>query len=937
MLTARSREAGLFAVTLFLALSFFSCKNNPTGGLLRDIENHNIQPSGVAINYPLTGTVFPPEIPAPLFTWRSDSEKQEQWHVSISLQSGEVVYDTTTESPLWRPDAATWSSLKHMSGNDSVFFSVIGRHRNFAGKKFSAGRISFTFSEDSVGAPIFYRAVPLPFSYAVQNVHEIEWYSASIEGGEPHKILDNIPVCANCHSFSQSGDIAMDVDYANDKGSYIIAPIKDTVRLTFDKVITWSDYMREDGGSTYGLLSQVSPDGRFVLSTVKDRSVFVPVDNLEYSQLFFPIKGIIAYYDRETKQFSELPGAADKQYVQSNPNWSPDIREIIFTRANRYKSAKIDRSESVLLKLEDAEEFISGKKDFKFDLYRIQFNGGNGGKAEPVAGASNNGKSNYFARFSPDGKWVVFCQASNFMLLQPDSKLYIMPAQGGAPRLMNCNTEKMNSWHSWSPNSRWLVFSSKKRGPYTQLYLTHIDENGNDSPPVFLENMAFEKKAINIPEFFTAKDRAMVKMVDEFSQNALYFNRLASSDIQNKKYKDAIQNIDRAIETDSTFYDAYKNRLFVNLVLGQARSKDDLRVRKTAEQLIEKLIRDHPEDLSLHIRRGELRILMGDDKGALRDGLYVLQQNENNYAGAELITSVYQKMGLDSEAIPYFKKMLELQPDQTHVTYKLALAYSNINQPDSALDLLNSIIDRYPNLAVYYMARAGIYMKKRDVSAAKADYEMAIEAEPENYNCYRERALFYNAISKPDLSLADMQKAIDLLTEEIIENPQDASLLVTHAEMVDRTGNIEAGLREYNNYLNKWPPHYTILKNKAQRLVSLKQWQKAIDTYSLIVANFPEDIKIFFDRSLAYQQLGDLQSAMNDLDNAISLDPKEFAYYYFRSRLKHQMGDRAGYINDLQISGALLEEESSNRKLERTEQDLLSSIKKELGGIREND
>ena len=50
-------------------------------------------------------------------------------------------------------------------------------------------------------------------------------------------------------------------------------------------------------------LSQISPDGKFVLSTVKDRSVFVAVDNLDYSQLFFPIKGILAVYDRDTKKY----------------------------------------------------------------------------------------------------------------------------------------------------------------------------------------------------------------------------------------------------------------------------------------------------------------------------------------------------------------------------------------------------------------------------------------------------------------------------------------------------------------------------------------------------------------------------------------------------------------------------------------------------------
>src|ERR1017187_6838874 len=87
------------------------------------------------------------------------------------------------------------------------------------------------------------------------------------------------------------------------------------------------------------------------------------------------------------------------------------------------------------------------------------------------------------------------------MLLQPDSALYIIPAEGGEARRLKCNTARMNSWHSWSPNSRWLVFSSKANSPYTQLFLTHIDEQGESSPPVVLANFTAPDRAANIPEF----------------------------------------------------------------------------------------------------------------------------------------------------------------------------------------------------------------------------------------------------------------------------------------------------------------------------------------------------------------------------------------------------------------------------------------------------
>jgi len=66
---------------------------------------------------------------------------------------------------------------------------------------------------------------------------------------------------------------------------------------------------------------------------------------------------------------------------------------------------------------------------------------------------------------------------------------------------MRANTRLMNSWHSWSPNGRWLVFSSKARSPYTQMYLTHIDADGNDSPAILIDNATAANRAVNIPEF----------------------------------------------------------------------------------------------------------------------------------------------------------------------------------------------------------------------------------------------------------------------------------------------------------------------------------------------------------------------------------------------------------------------------------------------------
>ena len=504
----------------------------------------------LTISYPLDGTLFPPEIPAPRFRWVDDGTGSDAWVVTIRLPEGQERISFGCRTPEWRPSQDEWETVKASSREQPATVTVIGLNRKAPGEILSAASITLSTSTDEVGAPIFYREVDLPFADAVADpASHICWRFGPVSSQEqPPVVLDNLPVCGNCHSFSRDGStLGMDVDYANDKGSYAICPVKEEIALDRENIITWSDYLREDGEPTFGLLSQISPDGRYVVSTVKDRSVFVATEDLEYSQLFFPIQGILVVYDRRTKRYQALPGADDRQLVQSNPTWSPDGKHIVFARSNVYHLKNVSRKGSVLLSPEDCAEFIRGEKTFRFDLYRIPFNGGRGGRAEPLVGASNNGMSNYFPKYSPDGKWIVFCRADSFMLLQPDSQLYIIPSQGGEARRLRSNTERMNSWHSWSPNGRWLVFSSKAHSPYTQLFLTHVDAQGRTTPPVELDRFTTSTTAANIPEFVNTEATAITRIrasfldVEHYSRSGNYALQYSDFDAAEQAYRKALE------------------------------------------------------------------------------------------------------------------------------------------------------------------------------------------------------------------------------------------------------------------------------------------------------------------------------------------------------------------------------------------------------------
>jgi Tfp pilus assembly protein PilF len=107
----------------------------------------------------------------------------------------------------------------------------------------------------------------------------------------------------------------------------------------------------------------------------------------------------------------------------------------------------------------------------------------------------------------------------------------------------------MNSWHSFSSNGRWLVFSSKAYTPYTQLFLTHIDAEGNSTPPVVLERFTASDRAANIPEFVPVDPETIAKIQERFL-DAYSFLRAGMANERTGNYAGAVRLYRRGLEIE---------------------------------------------------------------------------------------------------------------------------------------------------------------------------------------------------------------------------------------------------------------------------------------------------------------------------------------------------------------------------------------------------
>ncbi len=163
-------------------------------------------------------------------------------------------------------------------------------------------------------------------------------------------------------------------------------------------------------------------------------------------------------------------------------------------------------------------------KSLKYNICRVSFDAGKGTidtKADTLWNAQKMGGSACHLKTSPDGKYLLYTVADygTFPIWHREADLQLMNLKTGEiDHLLKVNGPNSDSYHSWSSNSRWFVFASKRDdGIYGKPYFCYIDSTGKTFKPFVLpqrDPSIYDNtlKSFNIPELsngptpFDAKD-----------------------------------------------------------------------------------------------------------------------------------------------------------------------------------------------------------------------------------------------------------------------------------------------------------------------------------------------------------------------------------------------------------------------------------------------
>lgn len=383
-------------------------------------------------------------------------------------------------------DMDEWHDLLEVSKGKDLQYELYVRN----GNDWKRYRYSNKVAQEDIDPYFSYRLIePSYVQYAAitLNQRDLTSFREEVIFNNAAPCDDRRGQCMNCHvPRNNYKDKASQFHVRNTNGG--------TVIMTGDSVVKIN--LKTDGTISAGVYPAWHPALDLIAYSTNDTHQTFPDFGIQKIEVYDRSSDLILY-DIKKNEVSNI--AADPALMETFPAWSPDGGKLYYSVA-RYPEGVVPETVE--------ENFDSIRYDIvcrSFDAKTRRFS-----EPDTVVYASEKGESALLPRISPDGCYLLYCKApfGTFHIWHKESDLWMKDLKTGEERpLASANSDDTDSYHTWSSNGRWIVFSSRRDdGSYTRPYITYISPDGQDSkafvvpqetPDYYRELM----KSYNVPEF----------------------------------------------------------------------------------------------------------------------------------------------------------------------------------------------------------------------------------------------------------------------------------------------------------------------------------------------------------------------------------------------------------------------------------------------------
>jgi Tol biopolymer transport system component len=423
-------------------------------------------------------------------------EAGQTYCVRIHSESGTAI-EIASRTGRMRIPLRKWRALLEANKGRQLSMDVYVRNAEGNWQQFQ--RITNTIAKEEIDRTLVYR-----FMKPVYNKwNDIEICQRNLTSFEVSPVMHGGSFgqgCLNCHSFVGNAPETLTIGLRSPAyGSSTLLAHDGNV----DKI-----------GAKWGYTAW-HPSGRLAVYSINKVRQFFHTGGMEVRDVVDLDSALLCYH-LDSKKVTSPEQLSDRNRLETYPTWSPDGRYLYFC------SGPILWQDRDTVPPKDYDKL-------KYDLRRIAYDveTDQWGKAETVLSADETGLSILLPRISPDGRFLLFCMCRYgcFAVYQPSSDLYMMDLDTGEYHKLAANSSYSESWHSWSSNSRWIAFSSKRQGgSLTRTYLSYVDETGQVHKPFVLpqKDPAYYDSLIetfSVPELVTGRVKVSRSMLAQAARS----------------------------------------------------------------------------------------------------------------------------------------------------------------------------------------------------------------------------------------------------------------------------------------------------------------------------------------------------------------------------------------------------------------------------------
>lgn len=428
----------------------------------------------------IAGATLPPNIAAPAFEVKLPASA---YHAEIGIEGEAPAIAIDSDSPGMRPPLDQWHDLLKDAAGKSISIKIATMDSD--GRWTWHAPVTCPVADTPIDGYLAYRLLYPGY----EGWNRLGIYQRDLASYEETPIIDNIDIggqCVNCHNFAANDPERMMLHVRGGKGGTIIAR-DGKVEKVNPKCPALAN------GATY---PASHPSGRYIAYSANDIRQAFHASGTKTIEVF-DRSADLTVYDIENGEAITSPELSADEWMETFPAWTPAGDTLYFCRAKPY-------AQGIAL------------DSIRYDLCRVAFDPATRrlGQPEVVIEASAQDKSVSFPRVSPDGRWLLYTLSDygNFSIWHPESDLWLLDLQSGQSRPAHeLNSPDVESYHSWSSDGRWAVFSSKRLdGLWARPYIAHFDPATGrfglpfalpQEKPDFYDNFTL---TYNIPELITA-------------------------------------------------------------------------------------------------------------------------------------------------------------------------------------------------------------------------------------------------------------------------------------------------------------------------------------------------------------------------------------------------------------------------------------------------